>query len=137
MYSYPEDLQEFAAEMGISLVGIGTRSGQALADLAQPEMRGGAQWVNRESAEIFFREQGMSCDDAIQPFNKPNGKNRLKLMDADRGLYSLKYPYEIKANDISKRINVDKNVLDNGTKEEQIAEVKKYWFLVCYRYHYL
>lgn len=128
MYSYPEDLIEFAAEMGISLVGIGTRSGQALAYLAQPEMRGGADWVNRESAENFFREQGMSCDDAIQPFNKPNGKNRLKLMDADRGLYSLKYPYEIKANDISKRINVDKNVLDNGTKEEQIAEVKKYWF---------
>ena len=99
MYSYPEDLIEFAAEMGISLVGIGTRSGQALAYLAQPEMRGGADWVNRESAENFFREQGMSCDDAIQPFNKPNGKNRLKLMDADRGLYSLKYPYEIKAND--------------------------------------
>lgn len=127
--SYPEDLKEFAHEMGITLVGINSNSGQALAYLAQSDMRGGKVWINRKSAEDFFTEQGRSCFDAIQPFNKPNGsKYTLKLTDAPkRGLYSLKYPYEIKANDISKRINVDKNVLDNGSKEDQIAEVKKYW----------
>lgn len=127
MYEYPGDLITFAAQSSIRLPSISTVGGQALAFLAQPENRGGSRFVTPCETIEFFKKIGLNTRDSIQPFNKPCG-NRLQLIGAKPGLYSLKYPYEIKANDIAKRISVDKHVLENGTPGEQISEVKKYWF---------
>jgi hypothetical protein len=127
MYEYPSDLVAFAKNSNIRLPGISTVGGQALAFLAQPGNRGGSHFVTPHETTEFFKKVGLVTRDSIQPFNKPCG-NRLRLVDAKPGLYSLKFPYEIKASDIAKRISVDKHVLKNGTRDEQITEVKKYWF---------
>ena len=126
MYEYPDDLVAFAEHANIRLPGVSTVGGQALAFLAQPENRGGSHFATPSETTEFFRRVGLSTRDSIQPFNKPCG-NRLQLVDAKPGLYSLKYPYETKANDIAKRISVDKHVLENGSPQEQISEVKRYW----------
>jgi hypothetical protein len=127
MYAYTEDLISFAEDVKINLPKISSVGGQALAFLSQPENRSGGKFITPQETADFFTKLGIKTRDSIQPFNKPWG-NRLQLVDAKPGLYSLKYPFVLKWNDISKRISVDKNVLENGTKEEQIDEVKKYWF---------
>jgi len=127
MYTYPEELVSFAEDVKISLPKISSVGGQALAYLSQPENRGGNKFITPQETTDFFTGIGIKTRDSIQPFNKPWG-NRLQLVDAKPGLYSLKYPFALKWNDILKRVSVDKNVLENGTKEEQIGEVKKYWF---------
>jgi hypothetical protein len=124
--SYPEDLVAFANRVNIRLPRILSVGGQALALLAQPENRGGQRFITPQETTDFFEKIGFATRDSIQPFNKPCG-NKLQLIEEKPGLYSLKYPYELKANDIAKRINVDKHVLKNGTKDQQISEVKKYW----------
>ena len=126
MYTYPEELVSFAEDVKISLPKISSVGGQALAYLSQPENRGGNKFITPQETANFFTELGIKTRDSIQPFNKPWG-NRLQLVDTKPGLYSLKYPFALKWNDISKRVSVDKNVLENGTKEEQIGEVRKYW----------
>ena len=126
MYAYSEELVSFAEDVKISLPKISSVGGQALAFLSQPENRGGGRFITPQETANFFTELGIKTRDSIQPFNKPWG-NRLQLVDTKPGLYSLKYPFALKWNDISKRVSVDKNVLENGTKEEQIGEVRKYW----------
>lgn len=126
MYTYPEELVSFSNDKGIKLPKVNTVGGQALAFLAQPENRGGKKFITPTETVEFFKQLNLPTRDSIQPFNKVCG-NKLQLVDAKPGLYSLKYPFEVKWNDISKRVSVDENVLKNGTKEEQINEVKKYW----------
>ena len=126
MYAYSEELVSFAEDVKISLPKISSVGGQALAFLSKAENRGGGKFITPQETANFFTELGIKTRDSIQPFNKPWG-NRLQLVDTKPGLYSLKYPFELKWNDISKRVSVDKNVLENGTKEEQIGEVRKYW----------
>ena len=126
MYSYPQELLTFAESNHINLPGVKTIGGQALAFLAQPENRGGNRFITPSETVEFFRDLGLETRDSIQPFNKVcSGK--LKLVDAKSGLYSLEYPFALKWNDISKRISVNKHVLENGSKKEQVAEVKRYW----------
>jgi hypothetical protein len=124
--SYPDDLVNFARRANIRLPKISTVGGQALALLSQPSNRGGNYFFTPEETTEFFKNIGLNTRDSIQPFNKPCG-NKLQLVTEKPGLYSLKYPYELKANDITKRIDVDKHVLKNGSKEEQVSLVKKYW----------
>lgn len=126
MHEYPEELVAFAERTGLRLPRQTTVGGQALAFLAQPENRGGNRFITSVETVEFFKNLGLETRDSIQPFNKVCGC-KLKLVDAKPGLYSLEYPFVLKLNDINKRVDVDKNVLENGSKDEQIAEVKRYW----------
>lgn len=126
MYTYPQELLTFAEDVSIKLPKISTVGGQALAFLAQPENRGGNRFITPDETVEFFQKLNLKTRDSIQPFNKVCS-SKLKLVDAKPGLYSLEYPFTLKWNDISKRVAVNKNVLENGTKKEQVLEVKKYW----------
>lgn len=126
MYEYPEELLEFAKSVDLRLPRVTTVGGQALAFLARPENRGGKRFITPNETVEFFKNLDLETRDSIQPFNKVCGC-RLKLIDTKPGLYSLEYPFVLKLNDINKRIDVDKNVLENGSKQDQVAEVKRYW----------
>ena len=123
--SYPEDLCDHYEHHGKSLPSLTSNQGQALAWLAQPEMRGGRGWIDREAAMKFFDDNNMKSSDPIQPFNKPGGSTPGVKLDNTRGkgFYSLKFPFEF--NDEEKRSNVRMNVCMNGTKEEQVNSVKR------------
>jgi len=124
--SYPEELCDHYERHGKSLPSLKSKQGQALAWLAQPEMRGGRGWIDRESAVKFFNDNNMKSSDPIQPFNKPGGSTPGLKLDNTRGkgFYSLKFPFEF--NDEEKRSNVRMNVCMNGTKEEQVKSVKDF-----------
>jgi len=126
--TYAPELCELYDKHGLKLPSIKTAQGAALALLSQPNMRGGKDWVDREAAEKFFREHGISSRDAIQPFNKPGGQSLLDKIDV-KGKYSLKFPFAFK--DLYKRRDVKMNVLSNGTREEQVEGVKDFQFKVA------
>lgn len=114
--AYPEDLREFAKENDIELPTITGKRGQALALMAQPEIRG-QFYVDRKTAELFFKNISMYSADVIQAFNKSTG---IKRMDV-KGKYCLKYPFEADKVDIDKRkdanISGDRNLYINTVKE--------------------
>ena len=114
--AYPEDLIEFAKENDIELPTITGKRGQALALMAQPEIRG-QFYVDRKTAELFFKNISMYSADVIQAFNKSTG---IKRMDV-KGKYCLKYPFEADKVDIDKRkdanISGDRNLYINAVKE--------------------
>lgn len=124
--SYPTELVSFFARHGVHMPKLDTICGQALSWMAQPHMRGGKVFINRESAVEFFKERGMTSSDPIQPFNKPGGSlPGLKRMKGKRGEYSLMYPFEF--NEIEKRQHVKKHVLVNGSKLAQVTQTKNFW----------
>lgn len=123
--AYAPELYELYDKHKFNLPSLKTAQGAALAWLSQPNMRGGNGWVDRDRAENFFREQGISSADAIQPFNKPGGQYLLDKIDV-KGKYSLKFPFEFK--DLYKRRDVKMNVLVNGSKGEQVKSVKAFHF---------
>ena len=123
--AYPEELKEFAKENEIELPTITGKRGQALALMAQPEVRG-QFYVDRKTAELFFKNINMYSADVIQAFNKSTG---IKRMDA-KGKYCLKYPFEADKVDIDKRkdanISGDRNLYINAVKEwhrENVVDV--------------
>jgi hypothetical protein len=113
---YPTDLLEFAKSANVALMSLESMRGQALALMAQPEVRG-QLFVGREEATKFFKAIGMETKDAIQHFNKATGLVRIKK----KGLYCLKYPFECDLTDIVKRagasISGDRNAAINRVKE--------------------
>ena len=114
--AYPDELREFAKENEIELPTITGKRGQALALMAQPEIRG-QFYVDRKTAELFFKNINMYSADVIQAFNKSTG---IKRMDV-KGKYCLKYPFEADKVDIDKRkdanISGDRNLYINAVKE--------------------
>lgn len=115
--SYPAELIEFAERNKIPLIPISSMRGQALALMAQPEIRGN-KYVDRDLAVQFFEMIGMQTKDAIQQFNKPTGFARIK----ERGKYCLKFPFEADMTDILKR----KDVSISGDRDEQINIIKEF-----------
>lgn len=114
--AYPPELTSFAEENNIQLPLLTTMRGQALALMAQPEIRG-KPYLRRQEADAFFTNIGMETKDAIQQFNKATGVKRI----AKKGVYSLAYPFECDKVDIDKRkgvsIDGDRNTFINGVKE--------------------
>lgn len=116
---YPADLTAFAEAHGLTLPGIDSLKGQAIALLAQPENRG-ARHVDRAIAIEFFATIGIPTDDAIQPFNKATGLHRVKCK---RGLYCLQYPFVTDTVSIDKR----KGCALSGDKETAVNAIKEFW----------
>jgi len=113
--AYPKELREFAKENDIELPTITGKRGQALALMSQPEIRG-QFYIDRKTAELFFKNINMYSADVIQAFNKSTG---IKRMDT-KGKYCLKYPFEADKVDIDKRkdanISGDRNLYINAIK---------------------
>lgn len=116
--SYPEDITKFAEDNKISLPKIHTLRGQALALMAQPEIRG-KKYITRESAVQFFKNINRKTNDAIQQFNKATGIKRINK----KGVYCLVYPYECDKVDIDKR----KGATISGDKDSQINAIKDFY----------
>ena len=115
---YPLDLTEFCSENKIELLNIDTNRGQALALMAQPEVRGKLH-ITRAEAEQFFKQIGIETGDAIQAFNKPFGLKRIK----GRGTYCFEFPFVCDLTDIHKRIGCK----IGGDRDEKINAIKQYW----------
>ena len=131
--TYAPELRELYDTNGIPLPDVKKAGGAAVALMSQQDMRGGNGWMSsRDGCEAFFREQGISSADPIQPFNKPGGSHLLAKVDAPRGQYSLKFPFEFV--NLHKRQDVKINVLKNGTKEEQVKSVKTFQFETAKRH---
>lgn len=131
--TYDNELINLCHINNVNLPSLNTLGGKALAWMSQPHMRGGNNWIHRDeenpthnivSGSKIIDELGMQSKDVIQCFNK----ERIVRLDKSKGqgYYSLKYPFELI--DLQKRSNVKMNVLENGTKENQIKSVKKYQF---------
>jgi hypothetical protein len=115
---YPSDFVEFAEEHEIPLLALTSMKGQALALMAQPEVRG-QKHLGRLETEKFFKNIGMETDDAIQQFNKSTGFKRLKIT----GKYCLQYPFESDTTDLDKR----KGVCISGDRDTAINTIKDWW----------
>jgi hypothetical protein len=115
---YPADLIVFARENNIQLPPLTSMRGQALALMAQPEVRG-EKYVGRDESVKFFKNIGMETTDAIQQFNKATGLKRLRM----RGYYCLAYPFESDTTDLEKR----KGVAIRGDKNSYINTIKSWW----------
>ncbi len=113
--AYPADLVALAREHGFTLPNIDTLRGQAIALMAQPEVRG-QKYVDRDQSKKFFRNIGMETSDAIQPFNKATGLKRIPM----KGKYCLVYPFEPDTVDLDKR----KGVSISGDRDAHINAVK-------------
>ena len=116
--AYPPDMVSFCSENNVELLNIGSNRGQALALMAQPEVRG-QQHLGRTEAELFFKQIGIETSDAIQAFNKPFGLKRIK----GRGIYCFEFPFVQDTTDINKRIGCK----IGGDRNETIDAVKQYW----------
>jgi hypothetical protein len=116
--TYPQDLLDFAAQHELALPPLTTMRGQALALLAQPEVRGTCH-VEPADAVDFFRGIGMETRDAIQQFNKATGVKRVKK----RGIYCLQYPFEADTVDLEKR----QGATINGDRDTIINSIKNWW----------
>ncbi len=116
--AYPADLVTFCEANNVPLKNIDSNQGQALALMAQPEVRG-QQHLTRVEVELFFKQIGVKSRDAIQGFNKSLG---LKQVDG-RGIYCLEYPFVCDLTDITKRIACT----IGGDRNEKIEAVKQYW----------
>jgi hypothetical protein len=115
---YPEDLVAFCTEQKINLPGIDSLKGQAIALMAQPEIRG-QKYIDRDSTTPFFQQIGMKSTDSIQPFNKATGLKRMP----GKGKYCLVYPFEADMTDIHKR----QDCKIDGDKNTLIDIIKHYW----------
>ncbi len=116
--AYPADLVTFCAANNIPLKNIKSNQGQALALMAQPEVRG-QQHLTRVETDLFFKQIGVKSRDSIQGFNKSFG---LKQIEGN-GIYCLEYPFVCDLTDIHKRIacKID------GDRDEKIEAIKQYW----------
>lgn len=115
---YPDDLKKIASDNDIILPSISNNRGQALALMAQPEIRG-SQYIDRETATKYFTKIGYETKDSIQAFNKDTGIIRIKM----RGKYCLKYPFEIDKTHINKR----KDVKITGDKKTIVENIKEFF----------
>jgi hypothetical protein len=115
---YPSDFVEFAKKCNIPLLALTTMKGQALALMAQPDLRG-QKHLTRLEAEKFFKNIGMETDDAIQQFNKETGFKRIEM----KGKYCLQYPFESDTTNLEKR----KGVCISGDRDTAINTIKKMW----------
>jgi len=116
--TYPADLIAFSQEHNFKLLPLTTLRGQALALMAQPEVRG-QKHIGRNEADQFFKNINLETSDAIQQFNKAFGLKRMKM----RGNYCLQYPFEIDTTDLDKR----KGATISGDKDTQVDAVKDWW----------
>jgi len=116
--AYPPDMVAFCSENNVDLLNIGSNRGQALALMAQPEVRG-QQHLGRTEAELFFKQIGIDTNDAIQAFNKPFGLKRIK----GRGTYCFEFPFVQDTTDLVKRVGCK----IGGDRNETIDAVKQYW----------
>jgi hypothetical protein len=114
---YPPDLREFVKEKNIILPPLTTMRGQALALMAQPEVRG-QKHLTRVEADKFCQQLGMGTKDSIQQFNKATGLKRLGM----KGKYCLQYPFEADTTDLDKRngahISGDRDTAINAIKAQ-------------------
>lgn len=115
---YPADLVSFAKENGIKLLPLSSMKGQALALMAQPDVRG-KQYLDRDQTVKFFENIGLETKDAIQQFNKATGIKRMKM----RGQYCLQYPFEADTVDLLKR----EGVSISGDRNTTINTIKAWW----------
>lgn len=116
--SYPDELMQFAKDKTIPLISLSSMRGQALALMAQPEVRG-QKHIRRQDAVAFFASIGMSSQDAIQAFNKCSGFKRLPM----KGRYCLRFPFEADTIDLEKR----KGVALPGDRDAAIQTIKEWW----------
>jgi hypothetical protein len=121
---YPAELTDFCTTNNISLPGIESASGQALALLSQPENRGKRYVGGREDASKFFTQIGIvtAQNDPIQFFNKFPQRG-LKLAKLKRAQYSLPFPFEADMTHVNKR----KNATIGGDRNQHIDAIKDYW----------
>ena len=117
--TYPADLIAFSQEHNFKLLPLTTLRGQALALMAQPEVRG-QKHISRNEADQFFKNIHLETSDAIQQFNKAFGLKRMKL---PRCHYCLEYPFELDTTDLDKR----KGASISGDKDTQVNAVKDWW----------
>ena len=103
--------------------GIRSGTGQAMCLFSEPCLRNGKYSLIREDCESFCKSVGIKSKDPIQFFNK----TPFVLVDCGRGKYSVKYPYELRKNDLLKRKNVKKHIKLSGDKTDQICQVKSFW----------
>jgi hypothetical protein len=114
---YPQDFRVFCDTKSYTSPEISTRSGQALALMAQPENRG-MRYLIREDTDKFFAQLGLPRGDSIQQFNKTQVKRV-----PGKGKYCLQYPFVLNETDIKKR---DGAVI-TGDRNEQINAIKQWW----------
>lgn len=114
---YPQDFRVFCDTKSYTSPEISTRSGQALALMAQPENRG-MRYLIREDTDKFFAQLGLPRGDSIQQFNKTQVKRV-----PGKGKYCLQYPFVLNDIDIKKR---DGAVI-TGDRNEQINAIKQWW----------
>lgn len=117
--TYPADLIAFSQEHNFKLLRITTKKGQALALMAQPEVRGQKHLTPSETDQ-FFKNIQMETRDSIQQFNKPFGLKRMKL---PLGHYCLEYPFVLDTTDLDKR----KGAAISGDKDTKVNAVKDWW----------
>lgn len=114
--AYPSDLLAFTNQTKLKLPSLNSLKGQALALLAQPEVRG-QQHVSREQATKYFQSLAMDTPDSIQPFNKGFGLKEVKV----KGKICLAFPFESDTVNIDKRkgatIHGDRDTIINGIKD--------------------
>jgi hypothetical protein len=116
--AYPADLLTACQAVNLTLPGLESIRGQALALMAQPEVRGRA-WVDPDGAVQFFRQIGFPTRDAIQAFNKSTGLRRLP----GRAKYCLEFPFAFDLTDKVKR----QGASIAGDRDELINSIKKFW----------
>jgi hypothetical protein len=114
---YPEDLVAFSQEHNFKLLPLTTLRGQALALMAQPEVRG-QKHLTRTETDQFFKNIQMETRDSIQQFNKAFGLKQMKKPG-----YCLQYPFEIDTTDLDKR----KGATISGDKDSQVNAIKDWW----------
>ena len=115
--TYPADLIAFSQEHNFKLLPLTTLRGQALALMAQPEVRG-QKHLTRTETDQFFKNIQMKTRDSIQQFNKAFGLKQMKKPG-----YYLQYPFEIDTTDLDKR----KGATISGDKDAQVNVTKDWW----------
>lgn len=115
---YPNDLVEFAKKIDVVLPTLSSMRGQALALMAQPDVRG-LKFVDRDQASTFLQKIGFNTKDAIQQFNKATGIMRLKM----RGKYCLQFPFQSDKVNLTKRVGA----FIKGDRDSKINDIKSWW----------
>jgi hypothetical protein len=124
---YPTELVDFINNDPMTVTNkyklpkLDSKSGQAIALMCQPEVRG-QKHLKRKQCVDFFAQIKMLTDGGcdIQPFNKP--KVPLKKIKVN-GKYCLAYPFDGDWTNITKR----KNAVISGDKDAQINTIKQWW----------
>lgn len=117
--AYPDELLEACRAAGLTLLpGITSIRGQALALMAQPEVRG-QLYLTPDDAVQFLKQIGSETRDAIQAFNKATGLKRVNM----RAKYCLEFPFAFDLTDKIKR----QGASISGDRDSLINSVKKFW----------